>query len=75
MSSQSSTSAKRNFSPNHIKQWRASDQTLRQYCQQHQLTYHQLVYWKQVFTIGSIQKQRPSSGNGFVSVQLKQPSN
>ncbi len=52
----------------HIEQWNASGQSQSDYCRQHQLKLHQLVYWKQVFN--TQHKVKPPAENKFIAVQL-----
>ena len=40
---------KRNYWKHHIDSWQGSGLTQVQYCRQHNLKHHQLVYWKKRF--------------------------
>ena len=40
---------KRTYWKQHIDSWQQTDLTQTEYCRQHNLKYHQLVYWKKRF--------------------------
>jgi len=67
---------KREYWKNHVQKWRASGQTSSDYCQQHQLKRHQLVYWMRIFSDTPVTQgqKAKSQANGFVKVQVVQPS-
>jgi len=65
--------AKRAYWENHIRQWEASGETQKSYCQHHQLKFHQFLYWKKVFDAKN--ETRQSTGaSGFVAVKLNEPA-
>ena len=64
---------KRDYWADQVKQYLASGKTQREYCEQHQLKLHQLVYWKGVFTDQPKSKET-NTPSGFVAMQLIQPS-
>ncbi len=63
-------SEKKQYWARHIRQWETSGDTQQDYCRQHQLKLHQLVYWKRVLSPHS---KTSTNKAAFVSVQLTQP--
>lgn len=55
----------------HIDAWLNSGLSGNQYCQQHELVYHQFIYWKAKLTEQSPKKVKKSSGS-FTQV-IRQP--
>lgn len=56
------------FWQHHINQWRDSGLSKMAYCQQHDVVYHQMVYWS-----GKTEKTEcdaPRSSNNFVAVNV-----
>jgi len=65
---------KRNYWSQHIKQWKASGDKQRHYCQHHQLKPHQFIYWKRIFS--ERPKKEPSiAPSGFIAVTVSKPDN
>ena len=50
ISGKSTKAEKKDYWSQHIKQWKASGETQRHYCQHHQLKPHQFIYWKRIFS-------------------------
>lgn len=58
---------KRAYWANHVKAWKESGETQRNYCLQQHLKPHQLTYWKQVFEPHS---EPMPTATGFIPVQV-----
>ena len=52
----------------HITAWQASGLSGQAFCQQHQLTYHQFVYWRQ-----KLRTPKDSLSSGFAKVTAATP--
>jgi len=63
---------KRDYWAHHIKRWSASGKTQQNYCDQHQLKLHQLLYWRRVLRDRSETDSNGGTASGFVAVQLTQ---
>jgi len=69
----STKTEKHDYWTRHVKQYMSSGKTQRDYCDQHQLKLHQLVYWKRVLMDQFEDTNTDRATNGFVAVQLTQP--
>ena len=59
------------FWQRHVAQWSTTELSKAAYCQQHALTYHQMVYW--CTKLQSTGETKTRSG-GFVAVTVSPPS-
>ncbi len=64
---------KRAYWARHVKAWKASGETQRNYCQQHQLKPHRLAYWNQALKPRSETTSTPVA-NGFLPVHVNSPA-
>ena len=58
---------RRAFWQRHVSRWRASELSKATYCQQHTLTYHQMVYWCRKVELADV-PEAPS--RGFIAVNV-----
>ena len=60
----------------HREQWKQSGVSQATYCKQHQLTYHQFVYWNAKLKKNAqpSETSTPLKSNGFVGLSVKQIS-
>ena len=58
------------FWQRHVEQWRASQMSKMAFCKQHDLTYHQFIYWCSKADSADVNLDHASNESGFVAVSV-----
>ena len=66
------TKKSRHFWEQHVTQFRDSGLSKAQYCREHQLTYHQFIYWVPQFSPVSDESSTSVTTNRFLPLTLTQ---